>query len=253
MVVSSSFINSRRCRRDRNACFAAKRKFSRRADIQLLAMSCVRFADRPVRLRHEKINMAPRGGSNDLRRCHGSPVGLRLRRGKRVRQCELCYRQGRPEQQRGGRHRAGHGPGKCLEPCFPARCPHAGHAAFRPLAAAFGRWQIHRRHHWAARRRQPRPGRFARRRARPGVCHNRRIYLSFAEGDSTGANSTAVYRAELDLISRTLVGGTVIYQQLPKVASTAHFGSRLVFDTAGYLWVTLGERALVTERGFAQI
>jgi aldose sugar dehydrogenase len=86
----------------------------------------------------------------------------------------------------------------------------------------------------------------------PAFAANRRIYLSFAEADSAGANSTAVLRAELDLASRALSSPTVIYRQLPKVQSTAHFGSRLVFDTSGYLWVTLGERSLATERGFAQ-
>lgn len=85
----------------------------------------------------------------------------------------------------------------------------------------------------------------------PGFATNRRIYLSYSEGTS-GSNGTAVARAELDAAARTLGNVTVIFQQLPKVASTAHFGSRLAFDRGGQLFVTLGERLLDSQRGFAQ-
>jgi len=88
----------------------------------------------------------------------------------------------------------------------------------------------------------------------PAFASNRRIYLSFAERDGSdpSLNGTAVARAELDAVHRTLGNLTVIYRQSPKVDSTAHFGSRLVFDRNGYLFVTLGERLLDTQRGFAQ-
>ncbi|MDM0011821.1 PQQ-dependent sugar dehydrogenase [Variovorax sp. J22P168] len=88
----------------------------------------------------------------------------------------------------------------------------------------------------------------------PAFASNRRIYFSFAESDGTNPslNGTAVARAELDAASHTLSNLAVIYRQLPKVASSAHFGSRLVFDRNGYLFVTLGERLLPGERGFAQ-
>lgn len=88
----------------------------------------------------------------------------------------------------------------------------------------------------------------------PAFATNGRIYLSFAERDATDTsrNGTAVARAVLDPATRTLTGVTVIFRQLPKVASTAHFGSRLVFDRTGALFVTLGDRLLDTQRGFAQ-
>ena len=88
----------------------------------------------------------------------------------------------------------------------------------------------------------------------PAFASTRRIYLSFAEreGADPSLNGTAVARAELDAANRTLGNLTVIYRQSPKVDSTAHFGSRLVFDRSGYLFVTLGERLLDTQRGFAQ-
>lgn len=85
----------------------------------------------------------------------------------------------------------------------------------------------------------------------PAFASNRRIYLSYSEGTSS-ANGTAVARAVLDPDARTLGSVTVIFRQQPKVASTAHFGSRLAFDSSGLLFVTLGERLLDTQRGFAQ-
>ena len=78
----------------------------------------------------------------------------------------------------------------------------------------------------------------------PAFASNQRIYLSFSERDlvNPALNGTAVARAELDTAALTLRKLTVIYQQSPKVASTAHFGSRLVFDRNGFLFVTLGYR-----------
>ena len=88
----------------------------------------------------------------------------------------------------------------------------------------------------------------------PAFAANRRIYFSFAQRDAGNAslNGTAVARAVLDADARALSQVTVIFRQLPKVASTAHFGSRLVFDRAGHLFVTLGDRQLDSQRGFAQ-
>ncbi|MBO9649972.1 MAG: PQQ-dependent sugar dehydrogenase [Variovorax sp.] len=88
----------------------------------------------------------------------------------------------------------------------------------------------------------------------PDFATNRRIYFSFSESDSTSPNlnGTAVARAELDTADMSLRNLTIIYRQSPKVESSAHFGSRLVFDRNGYLFVTLGERQLDTQRGFAQ-
>lgn len=85
----------------------------------------------------------------------------------------------------------------------------------------------------------------------PAFAQNRRVYLSFSEADSADAarNGTAVARAVLAADLRSLSQLTVIYRQLPKAASTIHFGSRLVFDRGGNLFVTLGERG---ERDFAQ-
>jgi len=88
----------------------------------------------------------------------------------------------------------------------------------------------------------------------PNFGSNRRIYFSFSEADSGNANNngTAVARAELDTGAMALVNLQVIYRQLPKVASSGHFGSRLVFDRDGHLFVTLGDRQSNDQRGYAQ-
>ncbi len=88
----------------------------------------------------------------------------------------------------------------------------------------------------------------------PAYLSNQRIYMTFSENDSANAslNSTAVVRAKFDATARTLSDVTVIYRQMPKVASSGHFGSRLVFDRNGYLFVALGDRQNSDQRGFAQ-
>ena len=80
---------------------------------------------------------------------------------------------------------------------------------------------------------------------------NRLVYLSFSEpGD--GGNSTAVARGRLADDLSGLEDLEVIFSQQPKVDSTAHFGSRLVFDNDGHLYVTLGDRSSAQFRGRAQ-
>ena len=85
----------------------------------------------------------------------------------------------------------------------------------------------------------------------PDFQANRLIYLSYAEpGD--GGNSTAVARAALSEDGASLGDLQVIFSQKPKLPSKAHFGSRLVFDGKGHLFVTLGERSAAQFREQAQ-
>lgn len=86
----------------------------------------------------------------------------------------------------------------------------------------------------------------------PSFADNRRVYLSFSEPGEDGANSTAVARGTLSRDARALSDVGVIFSQQPKVASTQHFGSRLVFDGAGDLFITMGERSKEEFRGQAQ-
>ncbi|MGL4287225.1 MAG: PQQ-dependent sugar dehydrogenase, partial [Phreatobacter sp.] len=76
----------------------------------------------------------------------------------------------------------------------------------------------------------------------PHFADNRLVYLSFAERRAGDTNATAVFRGRLNLAGTGLEAGRVIYRQEPAFASRLHFGSRLVFDRSGALFVTAGER-----------
>lgn len=86
----------------------------------------------------------------------------------------------------------------------------------------------------------------------PGFAENRRVYLSFSEPGEGGANSTAVARGTLSEDMTGLTNVEVIFSQKPKERSTKHFGSRLVFDKEGDLFITLGERSNEEFRGQSQ-
>lgn len=75
----------------------------------------------------------------------------------------------------------------------------------------------------------------------PRFAEDRLVYLSYAEQGVDGRAGTAVGRGRLSDNMDTLEGFRVIFRQQPKLSSGIHFGSRLVFDRAGYLFVTLGE------------
>lgn len=85
----------------------------------------------------------------------------------------------------------------------------------------------------------------------PDFAENRLVYLSFAEAGD-GGNSTAVARGQLNEEATALEEVEVIFSQQPKVQSTAHFGSRLVFDNDGHLFVTMGDRSSRQFRDRAQ-
>jgi len=75
----------------------------------------------------------------------------------------------------------------------------------------------------------------------PAFASNRVVYLSYSEPGSGGTAGTAVARARLT--DTGLQDVRVIYRQEPKVVSSAHFGSRIVFRPDGTLFVTQGDRA----------
>ncbi|PCR95979.1 oxidoreductase [Pseudomonas fluorescens] len=76
----------------------------------------------------------------------------------------------------------------------------------------------------------------------PDFKQDRMVYLSYAEGGGAGDKAgTAVGRGRLSDDLKTLKDFTVIFRQEPKLSVGNHFGSRLVFDRDGYLFITLGE------------
>jgi glucose/arabinose dehydrogenase len=71
------------------------------------------------------------------------------------------------------------------------------------------------------------------------------IFISYAEPREGGTNATAVARAKLTLTNDggNLSDVTVIFRQQPPIASSHLFGSRLVQDATGALFITTGDRA----------
>lgn len=76
----------------------------------------------------------------------------------------------------------------------------------------------------------------------PSFAQDRLVYLSYAEGGGpNGAAGTTVGRGKLSADLTRLEDFQVIFRQEPKLSIGNHFGSRLVFDNNGYLFIALGE------------
>lgn len=78
--------------------------------------------------------------------------------------------------------------------------------------------------------------------ADPGFASNGTIYLSYAEPVGGFSARTAVARARLNVLSARLDDVQVILRQVPESRGGRHFGSRIVPDGKGHLFITLGER-----------
>ncbi len=73
----------------------------------------------------------------------------------------------------------------------------------------------------------------------PQFAENGWVYLSYAaRGD--GGVGTEVARGRL--VDHRLESVEILYRQQPKSGGGRHFGSRLVFDRQGYLYITQGDR-----------
>ena len=77
----------------------------------------------------------------------------------------------------------------------------------------------------------------------PDFATSKKIYFSYSEpgeGSESKLNSTAVSFATLN--GNKLENLTRVFSQQPKVSSSNHYGSRLVWAPDGTLFITLGER-----------
>lgn len=77
----------------------------------------------------------------------------------------------------------------------------------------------------------------------PFFINNQYIYISFTES-GPGGFGTAVARARLK--ETRLEEVEVIFRALPKSNGGRHFGSRLLFGADGLLYITLGERGVMS-------
>jgi len=79
----------------------------------------------------------------------------------------------------------------------------------------------------------------------PDFARNRLVYMSFSQGEAREPTQapagTVVGVGRLSTDRRSLENFRIIFRQLPKRSGGVHFGSRLVFDGAGHLYITLGE------------
>jgi len=75
----------------------------------------------------------------------------------------------------------------------------------------------------------------------PNYEENGWIYFSYSssEGDGKGGN-TAIMRAKLE--GNSLINLEQLYKGVPNTTKGQHFGSRLEFDTKGYLYFSIGDR-----------
>ncbi len=85
----------------------------------------------------------------------------------------------------------------------------------------------------------------------PNFAANKWMYWSYSERYQKG-NITAVAKGTLNETSGKVENVSVIFRALPATGSNIQYGSRLVFDKNGYLFVSVGEKYLPESRVQAQ-
>ncbi len=85
----------------------------------------------------------------------------------------------------------------------------------------------------------------------PGFATNRIVYWSFSE-DKPEGTLTAVAKGRLAADEKTIENAIVIYRAYPAFKSSLHYGSRIVIDKKGNLYVSTGERSNIESRPQAQ-
>jgi glucose/arabinose dehydrogenase len=86
----------------------------------------------------------------------------------------------------------------------------------------------------------------------PEFNSNKIIYWTYAEKFG-GGNLMALAKGRLDEASASIQNPVVIFRATPALSSGLHFGSRLIFDKEGYLFVGTGERSILLGRTQAQL
>lgn len=86
----------------------------------------------------------------------------------------------------------------------------------------------------------------------PDFKNNQMIYWSFSEKQADDKNLMAVAKGKLNESTGRIENATVIFRATPSLKSDKHFGSRMIFDKDGNLFVSTGERSELEGRVQAQ-
>jgi glucose/arabinose dehydrogenase len=86
----------------------------------------------------------------------------------------------------------------------------------------------------------------------PDFMTNHTVYFTFSEDRGGGKNGTSLAKATLSADRKKLENVSVVFQQQPAWASTAHYGSNIEWDSAGNVYITLGERSDPEPRQLSQ-
>lgn len=81
----------------------------------------------------------------------------------------------------------------------------------------------------------------------PEFATDRSVFLTLVEDRGSGTSATAVARGRLSDDAAALEDVRILYRQQPAWNTTRHYGSRMVFDGEGALYVTFGDRGSAWE------
>ena len=85
----------------------------------------------------------------------------------------------------------------------------------------------------------------------PAFAQNRMVYWVFSENVS-GGSLTSVAKGKLSADEKKIENAVVIYRATPAYKNGMHYGGRILFDRAGNIWVSTGERSDPKTRPQAQ-
>lgn len=88
--------------------------------------------------------------------------------------------------------------------------------------------------------------------ADPNYEQNRRIFWAYSEPQANGAALLAIARGNISKDETAIENTQVIYRATPAHTGKLQYGSRIVFDKQGNLFVSTGERSDKEVRGLAQ-
>jgi len=86
----------------------------------------------------------------------------------------------------------------------------------------------------------------------PDFAETRRIYLTYAKPMGDGTSGTAAARGTLSEDMTELTEVEEIFAQQPPSPTPMHYGSRLVFDGEGHVYISTGEHFTEEQRQYAQ-